>query len=305
MARKSVLGVTRDQESTEERRFDDLTIPIAKPGKHEVIILGSLKRRAQSWLPILRYNEQEQRVDHTWKLVFGNIPLLEKIAKADSRGREIYFRNIMKKQGKKVKDEALKNFVRSRISPRVHFVLLGFDISDPDPMLKKAPLTWGAWDDMKEVYKTESKTKAGKLRFGAIYSILWLINHKYDESSKKREEFKHSYKVNSSETPFANKMKIELLDKAPSDKLVMKCLDALTADIWEPGAAWGAFQESELDLHEEYKSATEEEVREALDAAPFNLSATDKDNIPIFPYGMGNAWVSNTFHHYCLQFRNE
>lgn len=30
-----------------------------------------------------------------------------------------------------------------------------------------------------------------------------------------------------------------------------------------------------------------------------------QDNIPIFPYGMGNAWVSNTFHHYCLQFRNE
>jgi DNA modification methylase len=23
------------------------------------------------------------------------------------------------------------------------------------------------------------------------------------------------------------------------------------------------------------------------------------------PYGLGNAWVSNTFHHYCLQFRNE
>lgn len=30
-----------------------------------------------------------------------------------------------------------------------------------------------------------------------------------------------------------------------------------------------------------------------------------QDNIRIFPYGMGNAWVSNTFHHYCLQFRNE
>lgn len=23
------------------------------------------------------------------------------------------------------------------------------------------------------------------------------------------------------------------------------------------------------------------------------------------PYGLGSAWVSNTFHHYCLQFRNE
>lgn len=30
-----------------------------------------------------------------------------------------------------------------------------------------------------------------------------------------------------------------------------------------------------------------------------------QDNIRLFPYGMGNAWVSNTFHHYCLQFRNE
>jgi len=30
-----------------------------------------------------------------------------------------------------------------------------------------------------------------------------------------------------------------------------------------------------------------------------------QDNIRIFPYGIGNAWVSNTFHHYCLQFRNE
>ncbi len=30
-----------------------------------------------------------------------------------------------------------------------------------------------------------------------------------------------------------------------------------------------------------------------------------QDNQPLFPYGMGNAWVSNTFHHYCLQFRNE
>ena len=29
-----------------------------------------------------------------------------------------------------------------------------------------------------------------------------------------------------------------------------------------------------------------------------------QDNIRLAPYGMGNAWVSNTFHHYCLQFRN-
>jgi len=30
-----------------------------------------------------------------------------------------------------------------------------------------------------------------------------------------------------------------------------------------------------------------------------------QDDIPLAPYGLGNAWVSNTFHHYCLQFRNE
>ncbi|GAB4522735.1 MAG: DNA methyltransferase [Anaerolineales bacterium] len=30
-----------------------------------------------------------------------------------------------------------------------------------------------------------------------------------------------------------------------------------------------------------------------------------QDNQRLFPYGLGNAWVSNTFHHYCLQFRNE
>jgi len=30
-----------------------------------------------------------------------------------------------------------------------------------------------------------------------------------------------------------------------------------------------------------------------------------QDNIQLAPYGLGNAWVSNTFHHYCLQFRNE
>jgi DNA modification methylase len=30
-----------------------------------------------------------------------------------------------------------------------------------------------------------------------------------------------------------------------------------------------------------------------------------QDNQRLFPFGMGNAWVSNTFHHYCLQFRNE
>jgi hypothetical protein len=30
-----------------------------------------------------------------------------------------------------------------------------------------------------------------------------------------------------------------------------------------------------------------------------------QDNIRLAPYGMGNAWVSNTFHHYCLQFRVE
>jgi DNA modification methylase len=29
-----------------------------------------------------------------------------------------------------------------------------------------------------------------------------------------------------------------------------------------------------------------------------------QDNQPLAPYGLGNAWVSNTFHHYCLQFRN-
>ncbi|MBT3322506.1 MAG: site-specific DNA-methyltransferase [Anaerolineae bacterium] len=30
-----------------------------------------------------------------------------------------------------------------------------------------------------------------------------------------------------------------------------------------------------------------------------------QDNQSLFPFGMGNAWVSNTFHHYCLQFRVE
>ena len=28
-----------------------------------------------------------------------------------------------------------------------------------------------------------------------------------------------------------------------------------------------------------------------------------QDNQHLSPYGLGNAWVSNTFHHYCLQFR--
>jgi DNA modification methylase len=30
-----------------------------------------------------------------------------------------------------------------------------------------------------------------------------------------------------------------------------------------------------------------------------------QDNQRLAPYGLGNAWFSNTFHHYCLQFRNE
>jgi DNA modification methylase len=30
-----------------------------------------------------------------------------------------------------------------------------------------------------------------------------------------------------------------------------------------------------------------------------------QDNQRLAPYGLGNVWVSNTFHHYCLQFRNE
>jgi len=30
-----------------------------------------------------------------------------------------------------------------------------------------------------------------------------------------------------------------------------------------------------------------------------------QNDVRLAPYGMGNAWVSNTFHHYCLQFRHE
>ena len=30
-----------------------------------------------------------------------------------------------------------------------------------------------------------------------------------------------------------------------------------------------------------------------------------QDNQRLVPFGLGSAWVSNTFHHYCLQFRNE
>jgi DNA modification methylase len=30
-----------------------------------------------------------------------------------------------------------------------------------------------------------------------------------------------------------------------------------------------------------------------------------QDNQRLAPYGLGNAWVSNTFHHYCLQFRHD
>jgi len=30
-----------------------------------------------------------------------------------------------------------------------------------------------------------------------------------------------------------------------------------------------------------------------------------QDNQRLAPYGLNNAWVSNTFHHYCLQFRKE
>lgn len=30
-----------------------------------------------------------------------------------------------------------------------------------------------------------------------------------------------------------------------------------------------------------------------------------QDDVRLAPFGLGNAWVSNTFHHYCLQFRND
>ncbi len=30
-----------------------------------------------------------------------------------------------------------------------------------------------------------------------------------------------------------------------------------------------------------------------------------QDDIRLAPYGLGSAWVSNTLHHYCLQFRHE
>ena len=30
-----------------------------------------------------------------------------------------------------------------------------------------------------------------------------------------------------------------------------------------------------------------------------------QDNQRLAPFGLGSAWVSNTFHHYCLQFRNQ
>lgn len=30
-----------------------------------------------------------------------------------------------------------------------------------------------------------------------------------------------------------------------------------------------------------------------------------QSDIRLSPFGLGNAWVSNTFHHYCLQFRNK
>jgi len=30
-----------------------------------------------------------------------------------------------------------------------------------------------------------------------------------------------------------------------------------------------------------------------------------QDNLSLAPFGMGNAWVSNTFHHYCLNFRKD
>lgn len=30
-----------------------------------------------------------------------------------------------------------------------------------------------------------------------------------------------------------------------------------------------------------------------------------QDNQHLAPFGLGSAWVSNTFHHYCLQFRND
>ena len=30
-----------------------------------------------------------------------------------------------------------------------------------------------------------------------------------------------------------------------------------------------------------------------------------QENQRLAPYGLGSAWVSNTFHHYCLQFRNQ
>lgn len=30
-----------------------------------------------------------------------------------------------------------------------------------------------------------------------------------------------------------------------------------------------------------------------------------QDDVRLAPYGLGSAWVSNTVHHYCLQFRNE
>jgi len=273
MKAESNIGVTQDEANREETRFDANIIPINKPGRYIIHPMGKLKRWVRRWVPILKFNSQTGAAEPSFTLITGESNFLEEIVKVDEESRFKYFIATQKMEGRQIDEERAREEARSRLSAISSWLLLAFDMADPEPVVKKINCTWTVWKGLRELQESPSATKPGMLMFGPIYAFQAMINHIRDDQKPGAEYMKHDYKVSIYDAPLRDQLPLSLLNERPSAEIINMCFSA---------EELAAIEQSDIDLDVDVKAVTNDDIVEIFKKTPLNLGAMDDKRLPFF-----------------------
>jgi hypothetical protein len=161
------------------------------------------------------------------------------------------------------------------------------------PLAKQRPLLSSLWDGDGHVGKTivTYKTASERLAFGVAYLTIRLGAMPYIQ----RENGYYGLRYRGQ----ASNAIREALNRAPMPVTHRRSHHWLRDNVF-----WLPIRSIALEWYEGMVHNLAVARDNSYTTAGFAVHNC-QDNQRLAPYGLGSAWVSNTFHHYCLQFRKE
>jgi len=271
----SNIGVTPSRAQAESGEFDALSIPINKPGKYLVRIIGDLNRLVSRFIPTVSIDAETGKSKAGWKVIRGEHLLLDTIESADFQVRKEYFLKVAVHQNQEIDERKIEWQARSRLASSKRWMIAAFDRADGDnPIVKRLAMPWKVWKGVTEKQTMEDPTKPGFLLNGPLYAFDVLINHTRDDDKPGNEAFKHDYSVEVVSRPFQGQFPISFLEEAPTAEVLNACFTP---------AEMQAMETTTVNLQKETAPHTEDEIRDIFRKYPINLGLME-NGTPVFLY---------------------